>query len=250
MSGHSKWANIKHRKGRQDAKRGKIFTRLGKEISIAARAGGGDPDANPRLRLAVQNARKVNMPSDNIDKAIKRGTGELEGVNYEEMTYEGYGPNGVAVLIETVTDNKNRTVAEIRSLFTKLGGSLGEANSVKWNFDRKGVVTIKTEGRSEDDILENVIESGADDMEYGEEFTRIVCSLDAFQDCVKHFENSEIEVEESKLEYIPQNVVKIDNTKDAEKVMKFMETIEDHDDVQNVYSNFDIDDNVMAEVAG
>ena len=248
MSGHSKWANIKHKKGRADAKRGKVFTRLGKEITIAAREGGGDADANPRLRLAVQNAKSLNMPNDNIKRAIQRGTGEIEGVTYEEYTYEGYAPNGVAVIIEAVTDNKNRTVAEIRSLFSKYGGNLGETNSVAWNFDRKGVITIKTNGKSEDDLLEHVLEAEADDMEYGEESTRIICSIDSFANCNKYFDGADVEVEESKLEYLPKDAVNIDDPKTAQKVLKFMDVFEDHDDIQNVFSNFDIDESIMDQL--
>ncbi len=249
MSGHSKWANIKHRKGRQDAKRGKVFTRIGKEITIAAREGGGDPEANPRLRLAVQNGRAVNMPMDNITRAIKKGTGEIEGVNYEEAMYEGYGPNGVAVILETVTDNKKRTVSEVRSAFTKHGGNLGEPNSVAWNFERKGVITVKTDGSSEDDILEHVLESGADDMEYNEESSRIICSPDSFSEANKYFDSSELEIQESQMEYIPQNMVKITDVNEARKVLKFMEIIEDLDDVQNVFANFDIDDSLVEQIA-
>jgi YebC/PmpR family DNA-binding regulatory protein len=249
MSGHSKWANIKHRKGRQDAKRGKVFTRIGKEITIAAREGGGDPEANPRLRLAMLNARSVNMPSDNITRAVKKGTGEIEGVNYEEITYEGYAPNGVAVILETVTDNKKRTVSEIRSAFSKHGGNLGEPNSVAWNFERKGVITIKTNDKSEEEMLDHVLESGAEDMEYSEENTRIICQLENFADANKFFDSSDFEIEESKLEFIPQNMVKITEVSDARKVLKFMEVIEDHDDVQNVYANFDIDDSLVEQIA-
>jgi YebC/PmpR family DNA-binding regulatory protein len=249
MSGHSKWANIKHRKGRQDAKRGKEFTRIGKEITIAAREGGGDPEANPRLRLAMQNARSVNMPSDNIIRAIKKGTGEIEGVNYEEAMYEGYAPNGVAVILETVTDNKKRTVSEIRSTFTKHGGNLGEPNSVAWNFERKGVITIKTNEKEEDELLEHVLESGADDMEYSEDNTRIICSPENFSEANKYFNASGLEIEESKMEYIPQNMVKITEANDARKVLKFMEIIEDYDDVQNVFANFDIDDELVEQIA-
>lgn len=248
MAGHSKWANIKHRKGRQDAKRGKIFTRIGKEITIAAREGGGEPDTNPRLRLAVQNARSVNMPMDNIQRAIKKGTGEIEGVSYEEITYEGYAPGAVAVICETVTDNKNRTVAEIRSSFSKKGGNLGENGSVAWNFDRKGVVTIKTNGVSEDDMLEHVLESGAEDMQYGEESTRIICAIEDFQGANTYFGENEIEIEESKLEYIPKDTVEISDVKMAEKILNFIDFIEDLDDVQNLYSNFEITDEVMAQL--
>ncbi len=194
MSGHSKWANIKHRKGRQDAKRGKVFTRIAKEITIAAREGGGDPDINPRLRLAMQNGRAVNMPSDNITRAIKKGTGEIEGVNYEEHTYEGYAPNGVAVILETVTDNKNRTVAEIRSKFVKMGGNLGETNSVAWNFDRKGVITVKTGGISEDDFLDHVLASDAEDMEYDAETTRVITPMENFAVANKYFEEHGMDI--------------------------------------------------------
>ncbi|MFP4527370.1 MAG: YebC/PmpR family DNA-binding transcriptional regulator [Candidatus Kapaibacterium sp.] len=247
MSGHSKWANIKHRKGRQDAKRGKIFTRLGKEITIAAREGGGDVDANSRLRLAVQNARAANMPQENIKRAIQRGTGEIEGVNYEEVTYEGYAPNGVAVILEAVTDNKNRTVAEIRAMFSKLGGNLGETNSVAWNFERKGVFNVKTDGRDEEEMLEIVLESGAEDMEYDTETTRIICPLEDFATVNRYLEENKIPTEESKLEYIPQNVVGISDVMAAKKVLKFVESFEDHDDVQNVFSNFDIDESIIEQ---
>ncbi|MFW6232526.1 MAG: YebC/PmpR family DNA-binding transcriptional regulator, partial [Bacteroidota bacterium] len=241
MAGHSKWANIKHRKGRQDAKRGKIFTRLAKEITISARQGGGDPDTNPRLRLAVTNARAVNMPSDNITRAIKKGTGEIEGVNYEEVTYEGYAPNGVAVILEAVTDNKNRTVAEIRSMFSKLGGNMGETNSVAWNFDRMGVIIIKTDGKSEDELLEHVLESGAEDLEYDEDTSRVVCPMENFAQVNRYFEEKGFAVEEARLEYIPQNMVKISTSDDAKKILKFIDTFEDHDDVQNLFSNADIE---------
>jgi YebC/PmpR family DNA-binding regulatory protein len=248
MSGHSKWANIKHRKGRQDAKRGKVFTRLAKEITIAAREGGGDVDANPRLRLAVMSARAVNMPSDNIQRAIKRGTGEIEGITYEELTYEGYAPAGVAVICEVVTDNKNRTVAELRSQFGKLGGTLGESNSVMWNFDRKGVVTVKTAGISEDTMLEHILDSGADDMEYDEESTRILSAMENFGLVNKYCEEKKFERTEAKLEYIAKSVVKVESIIDARKVLKFIETMEEHEDIQNIYANFEIDDEMMEKI--
>jgi len=248
MSGHSKWANIKHRKGRQDAKRGKIFTRLGKEITISAREGGGDPSSNSRLRLAMQNARAANMPQENIQRAIKRGTGEIEGVTYEEYTYEGYAPNGVAVILETVTDNKNRTIAEIRSMFGKLGGNMGETNSVAWNFDRKGTLKIKTNGKTEDEMLELVLESGAEDLDYDEDITGIITAFDSFGEVNRWFESNSIEIEEAKVEYVPKTMVKIENPVDAKKVIKFIESFEDHDDVQNVYSNFEIDDELLEQI--
>ncbi len=249
MAGHSKWANIKHRKGRQDAKRGKIFTRLAKEITIAAKEGGGDVETNPRLRLAIQNAKGVNMPMDNISRAKKKGTGEIEGVSYEEYTYEGYGPNGIAIIIEAVTDNKNRTVAEIRSLFSKNGGNLGETNSVAWNFNRKSIVTIKNTGKSEDELMEFVLESGAEDLEYDEEVSRVIAPIEDFSAVNKFFEESELETEESRLEYVAQNTVKVDDVDTALKIMKFIDSFEEHDDVQNVYSNVEMDDSIAEKLA-
>lgn len=248
MSGHSKWANIKHRKGRQDAIRGKMFTRIAKEMTIAAREGGGDISANPRLRLAVTNARSVNMPNENIQRAIKKGTGELEGVNYLEITYEGYAPAGVAVILETVTDNRNRTVSEVRVLFGKYGGNMGESNSVAWNFERKGVVAIKTNGKSEDELMEAVLESGAEDLEYDEEDSRVISSMADFGSVYKFFEDGKFEIGESKLEYIPQNIVKITNVEDAKKVLKFLDALEDYDDMQNVYHNMEIDDSIADQI--
>lgn len=248
MAGHSKWANIKHRKGRQDAIRGKMFTRLAKEITISAREGGGDPGGNPRLRLAIQNARGYNMPNDNITRAIKKGTGEIEGVTYEEYTYEGYAPNGVAVIIEAVTDNKNRTVAEIRSQFGKLGGNMGETNSVAWSFDRKGVITIETAGKSEDDIMEHVLESGAEDLQFDEDTSRIICEMTDFATVSVYFEENGFQIKESKLEYIPQNTVNITDPDAAKKIIKFIDTFEEHDDVQNVYTNFELDDSIAGQI--
>ena len=248
MSGHSKWANIKHKKAAKDSKRGKIFTRIAKELTIAARAGGGDPDMNPRLRLSVQNAKSVNMPAENIKRAIQKGTGEIEGVVYEEITYEGYAPNGIAVIVETVTDNRNRTFPELRTAFSKHGGNIGEPGSVAWNFDRKGVVTIKTNDKSEDDLLEHVLESGADDMEYDEESTRIICSFEQLISVSKYFEDLKFEIEESRFEFIPKNTVKIDSLNDAKKILKFIDAIEDVDDIQNVYANHEFSDEVMEQL--
>lgn len=248
MSGHSKWANIKHRKGRQDAIRGRMFTRIAKEMTIAAREGGGDISANPRLRLAVTNARSVNMPNDNIVRAIKKGTGELEGVNYLEITYEGYAPSGVAVILETVTDNRNRTVSEVRVLFGKYGGNMGESNSVSWNFERKGVVGIKTNGKSEDELMEVVLESGAEDLEYDDEDSRVICSMTDFGTVYKFFEDAKFEIGESKLEFVPKNIVKITNVEDAKKVLKFLDALEDYDDMQNVYHNMEIDDSIADQI--
>lgn len=248
MSGHSKWANIKHRKGKQDAKRGKVFTRIAKEITIAAREGGGDVDSNPRLRLAVQSARAVNMPADNITRAIKKGTGELEGASYEEINYEGYLPCGVAAILECITDNRNRTFPEIRTVFNKINGNLGEPNSVAWNFKRNGVFTIKNNGKSEDDLLEVVLESGAEDLEYGDEESRIICAMESFNLLNIFLNENKYEITEGKLEYLPQNMVEINDINDARKVLRAIEMIEDHDDVQNCYANFDISEEIMAQL--
>lgn len=249
MSGHSKWANIKHKKAAADAKRGKVFTRIAKEITIAARDGGGDPDANPRLRLAIQNARSVNMPSDNIKRAIQKGTGEIQGASYEEITYEGFSPGGVSVIVETVTDNRNRTFSEIRAQFGKLGGNLGEPGSVSWNFDRKGVVTIKTNSKTEEELLDLVLDSGAEDLEYDEEQSRIICAFESLASCTNYFQEKNIDVAESKLEYLPKTLFEIKDINEARKVLKFIDTIEDHDDVQNVYSNDDIPDDIMEQIS-
>jgi YebC/PmpR family DNA-binding regulatory protein len=248
MSGHSKWANIKHKKAAKDSKRGKVFTRIGKEMTIAAREGGGDPDMNPRLRLAIQNAKAENIPAENIKRAIQKGTGEIEGVNYEEITYEGFAPLGVSVMVESVTDNRNRTFSEIRTQFGKSGGNLGEPGSVGWNFDRKGVITIKTGNYAEDDLLEHVLESGAEDLEYDDEETRIITSYDALSGCSKYFSEKKFDLIESKFEYIAKTTVKIDNLNDARRVLKFIDSIEDMDDVQNIYSNQEITDEILEQL--
>jgi YebC/PmpR family DNA-binding regulatory protein len=244
MSGHSKWANIKHRKGRQDAIRGKMFTRLAKEVTIAAREGGGDPDMNARLRLAVQNARAQNMPNDNILRAIKKGTGEIAGATIEEYTYEGYAPGGIAVIVETATDNKNRTFPEIKALFSKYGGNIGETNSVAWSFDRKGVISLPTNGKSEDEMMELVLECGADDLEYDTDTTRIICAMDQYGAVNKYFNDNKIQLESSQLEYLPQNMVKITDLEAAKKFMRFNDMFEEHEDVQNIFTNADIDDSI------
>ena len=248
MSGHSKWANIKHKKAAKDAKRGKVFTRIGKEMTIAARKGGGDPDMNPRLRLAIQNAKAENIPADNIKRAIQKGTGEIEGVNYEEITYEGYAPLGVAVILETVTDNRNRTFSEIRSQFGKLGGNLGEPGAVAWNFDRKGVVTIQANGLSEEEMMDLLIEADAEDMDYDEEVTRIICACESLSRCTKFFDEKKFTISESKFEYIPKNLVPIDNLNDAKRVLKFLDSIEDQEDVQNLFANHDISDSILEQI--
>lgn len=241
MSGHSKWATIKRKKGALDAKRGKMFTKLIKELTIAAREGGGDPSANPRLRLAVDNAKAANMPQDNIERAIKKATGELEGVTYHELTYEGYGPAGVAILVEVATDNKNRIVAEVRHIFSKYGGSMGENGSVAWMFDRKGVISMPKQGKSEDDIMEIILDAGAEDLQTEEEFFEIQTPLESFEPVRKAIADKELTVENASLQWIAKNTVPVAG-EDAEKVMKLIEAMEDNDDVQNVYSNADIDE--------
>lgn len=239
MSGHSKWATIKRKKAVLDAKKGKIFTKLIKEITIAAREGGGDPAGNPRLRLAVDNAKAQNMPQDNIDRAIKKATGELEGVTYHELTYEGYGPAGVALLVEVATDNKNRTVAEVRHIFSKNGGSLGETGSVAWMFDRKGVISLPSEGKKEDDVMEVILESGADDLSVEEDFFEVQTSVESFETVRKTLVEKEYKIDNASLQWIAKNLIEVKG-EDAEKVMRIIESLEDIDDVQNVYSNADI----------
>jgi YebC/PmpR family DNA-binding regulatory protein len=238
MSGHSKWATIKRKKAVLDSKRGKIFTKLIKEITIAARAG-GDVNGNPRLRLAVDNAKAQNMPLDNIERAIKKATGELEGVTYHELTYEGYGPAGVAVLVEVATDNKNRTVAEVRHLFSKNGGSMSETGSVAWMFDRKGVITLPAEGKKEDDVLEIVLEAGADDLTTEEDFFEVQTTVESFETVRRTLVDRKFTVENASLQWIAKNLIEVKG-EDGEKVFKMIEALEDIDDVQNVYSNADI----------
>ncbi|HQU81924.1 MAG TPA: YebC/PmpR family DNA-binding transcriptional regulator [Pyrinomonadaceae bacterium] len=245
MSGHSKWHTIKHKKGALDAKRGKIFTKLIKEITVAARTGGsGDVEANARLRKVVNDAKGVNMPNDTIDRAIKRGTGELEGVNYDEITYEGYGIGGVAVLVETMTDNRNRTVAEIRHLFSKNGGNLGEAGSVAWMFDKKGYIVVDKEAKSEDELFEIVIEAGADDMQDEGDVFEIYTAPDSFDAVLDAVKAAGIEPQAAEISMIPQNYIALTGD-DAKKMMKLYDALDDNDDVQKVYANFDIDESEM-----
>jgi len=243
MSGHSKWSTIKRKKAVIDAKRGKIFTKLIKEITVAAKIGGGDVDANPRLRLVVDNAKSANMPMDNIERAIKKATGELEGVTYLELMYEGYGPSGVAFLVECLTDNKNRTVAEVRHLLTKHGNGLGESGSVAWMFDRKGVITLPIQGKSEDDILEIILEVGADDLQTEDEYFEVTTSVDTFEDVRKALVDNGLEVENASLQWIAKNTFEVSGEA-SEKVMNLYDMLEDSEDVQNVYSNADFTDEV------
>lgn len=244
MSGHSKWSTIKRKKGVADAKRGKIFTKLIKEITISAKEGGGDPGANPRLRLAIDNAKAANMPADNIERAIKKATGELEGVTYHELMYEGYGPGGVAMLIEVATDNKNRSVAEVRHLFSKYNGSMGENGSVAWMFNRKGIITLPVQNKSEDEIMDIVLEAGAEDLHTEEDFFEVQTDLESFEPVRKALVAADLQIENASLQWIAKNTVNISG-EDAEKVMKIIEAMEDSEDVQNVYSNADFDEDLI-----
>jgi YebC/PmpR family DNA-binding regulatory protein len=246
MSGHSKWSSIKHKKGAADAKRGKIFTRLAKEITVAARDAGGDPDMNPRLRNAISDAKSQNMPNDNIDRAIKRGTGEIEGVSYDEITYEAYGPGGVAILIETMTDNRNRTVAELRHLLSKNNGNLGESGSVSYMFDRKGYIVVDKEKKSEEELFEIAIEAGAEDLKQDDDNFEIFTEQDTFEEVKKAVEDAGIEPEVAEISMIPQTYVKVEGA-DAKSMLKLYEILDDHDDVQNIYANFDIDDDELED---
>ncbi|MDA8405337.1 MAG: YebC/PmpR family DNA-binding transcriptional regulator [Deltaproteobacteria bacterium] len=261
MSGHNKWSTIKHKKGAADAKRGKIFSKIIKEITIAARMGGGDADGNPRLRTALNAARAANMPKDNVEKAIKRGTGEIEGVNYEEITYEGYGPGGVAVLVEALTDNKNRTVAEIRHIFDKYNGNLGESGCVNWIFQKKGVLEIPIQGLTEDDVMELALESGAQDVKMeGDTFEITTDPTDFepvrkaiedptdFEPVRKAIEDKGWKVELAEITMIPQNTVKLDGKK-AEQMLKMMDALDDHEDIQMAYANFDISEEEMMKLS-
>ncbi len=246
MSGHSKWANIKHRKGRQDAKKAKIYTKIGKEIVIAVKQGGSDPDANARLKTVIQKARDNNMPMDNITRNIQKASGELEGVNYEEFPYEGYGPGGAAVMLDIMTDNRNRTAGEVRHLFSKFGGNLGESGCVAWMFDKKGLIMIDKEDlkADPDDVMMTALDAGAEDMKEDEDSIEITCGLEEFEAVEAVLREAGLPVSVAEITMIPQTTVALEGS-EAEKMLKLMDALEDHDDVQNVYSNFDIDDEMM-----
>lgn len=248
MSGHSKWHSIKHKKAAADARRGKIFNKLIKEISVAARLGGGDAESNPRLRTAIQTAKAANMPLDNIKRAIMKGTGELPGQHYESVIYEGYGPGGVAVMVEILTDNKNRTVAEIRHVFSKNGGNLGESGCVNWMFEKKGYLTVSRAEASEERLLEILVDAGAEDIKTEGDVLAISTPQESFETVKKALEDAGISMQSGELTLLAQNSVPLDG-KRAEQTLKLMEALEDHEDVQNVYSNFDIDDTVMETMA-
>jgi YebC/PmpR family DNA-binding regulatory protein len=249
MSGHSKWHSIKHKKAATDAKRGKIFTRYIKEITIAARLGGGDPDSNPRLRHAIEGARSVNMPRDNIKKAIMRGTGELEGASYEEVSYEGYGPGGVAIIVETLTDNKNRTVAEVRHVFSKYNGNLGEQGCVGWMFSKKGLIIIPSDVIEEDELLEIALEHGAEDVKAEADNYEVITSVEDFDQVNDAIKGKNIESINAEISKIPSTYIKLSG-KQAEQMLKLLEKIEELDDVQNVWSNFDISEEEIEKYSG
>jgi YebC/PmpR family DNA-binding regulatory protein len=249
MSGHSKWATIKHKKGALDAKRGKIFTRLIKEITIAAKNGGGDVDKNPRLRKAVSDAKAENMPADNIKRAIQRGTGELPGVNYEEFTLEGYGPGGAAVLVDINTDNRNRTVSEIRHAFGKNGGNMAEAGAVSWMFHKKGDIVVAKAAAKEDDLMNIVLENGGDDLKDDGDNWEILTAPSAFEGVVEAIKKAGINPESAEVGMIPENYVKLEGT-NANTMIRLIDFMDDHDDVQHVWSNFDMDIKELEEVAG
>jgi len=248
MSGHSKWASIKHKKGAVDAKRGKIFTKLIREITVAAREGGGNIDSNPRLRLAIQKAKDANMPADNIDRGVKKGTGELEGISYENVSFEGYAPGGVAVIVEGLTDNKNRTTSEVRSIFLKRSGNMAGAGSVAFQFKKKGVFLVKRENANEDELLNISLDTGAEDLTFDEDFFQITCAPQNFDKVRTGLVEKEVTVESGELSMVPKNTVKVENIDTAKKILALVDDLEDNDDVQNVYSNFDIPDEVLKQI--
>ncbi|WP_293444119.1 YebC/PmpR family DNA-binding transcriptional regulator [Persephonella sp.] len=250
MAGHSKWHNIRHKKARQDAKRGQLFTKLLREITVAARQGGPDPEFNPRLRIAIEKAKKANMPIENIERAIKRGTGELEGVNYEEVVYEGYGPDGVAVIVECLTDNRNRTTSEVRHLFTKHGGNLGSSGCVSFLFEEKGVITVPKDSISEEELFEKAIEAGAEDIVSDDEsYFEIRTEPKDLYSVKEALEKSGVNVEKAELTRIPTTTVEIKNPETAQKLIKLLDALEDSDDVQKVYSNFEMSEDMMKQLA-
>ena len=248
MSGHSKWAKIKRKKASTDAKRGKVFTKLIKEITIAARHGGGDPDANPRLRSAIDSAKSLNMPNENINRAVKRGTGELEGQILEEVTYEVYGPNGVAILIEVVTDNRNRTTGEIRHVLTRYNGSMGGQGSVAWQFQTQGIITIEQSKYDEDTIIAYALEGGATDVKTEDDAYQIITAPENFSKVKDILQNNNVETTTSEITKIPQSTMSLSD-KDAEKALKLYEALDDLDDVQHVYTNFEIPDGLMEKIS-
>ncbi len=249
MSGHSHWAGIKYKKAAVDAKRGKVWSKLARMIIVAAKAGGGDPAANLSLRYAIDKAKAANMPKDTIEKAIKKGTGEIEGVSFEEVLYEGYGPGGVAIMVEALTDNRNRTTPEIKRLFEKYGSSLGTSGCVNWMFTKKGLITVGTDQGDEDELLEIALAAGADDMQNTGSVYEITCEPSAYEKLKKTLQEKEIPTEVAEISMVPQNMIAVNNAAMAKKIITLMEALEDHDDVQNTYSNFDIPDEIIARIS-
>ncbi|HNX91335.1 MAG TPA: YebC/PmpR family DNA-binding transcriptional regulator [Candidatus Omnitrophota bacterium] len=248
MSGHSKWAGIKHKKGLLDAKRGKLFTKLIREVTVAAKDGGGNSDSNPRLRLAIQKCKDANMPADNIDRGVKKGTGELEGTIYENISFEGYGPGGIAVIVDVLTDNRNRATSEVRNIFSKRGGNMAGAGSVAFQFAKKGVFTIKTDAIKEDDLMNIVLEIGAEDMTVEEDLYEVTCQPQDFDKVRVALQKANLKVESSDLSMVPKNTVKVNDVDSAKRILGLVDEMEDSDDVQNVYSNFDISDDIMKQI--
>ncbi|NIA09004.1 MAG: YebC/PmpR family DNA-binding transcriptional regulator [Nitrospiraceae bacterium] len=248
MSGHSKWSTIKYKKAIQDSRRGKAFTKVIKEITVAARIGGGDPLANPRLRAAISNAKAENMPKDNIERAIKKGTGELEGVNYEEIIYEGYGPGGVAILVETITDNRQRTVADIRHLLSKKGGNLGEPGSVAWIFEKRGLILVEKDKLDEDTLMNIALEANADDIQEQESEWEVYTAPETLEGVKSVLESKNVPILSAEVTMLPSNTVKIEDEKKATQLLALMEALEENDDVQHVYANFDIPDELLKRI--
>lgn len=247
MAGHSKWHNIQHRKGRQDAKKGKIFTKVTKEIFLAARTGGGDPGTNNRLRSAIESAKAVNLPKDKIDTAIKKGTGELAAESIDEVFYEGYGPGGAAILVEAATDNKNRTVAEVRHLLSKSGGSMGESGCVAWMFDNRGVLSFDKQSFSDEDLLETGLDAGVEDIEDDGDVWQVMCAPEDFVQVKKAYDQAGMKYEDAQVTMVPKNTVEVD-VETGQKLLKLYENLDDHEDVQNVYSNFELPDELLKEL--
>ncbi|MBX0310457.1 MAG: YebC/PmpR family DNA-binding transcriptional regulator [Sulfurihydrogenibium sp.] len=251
MAGHSRWHNIRNKKAKADAIKGRMFTKVIREITIAARLGGGDPEANPRLRMAIEKAKEVNMPMENVERAIKRGTGELEGVNYEEVQYEGYGPGGVAIVVEATTDNRNRTTAEIRHIFSKYGGNLGSSGCVSFLFEDKGIINVPKDKYSEDEIFEKAIEAGAEDVIMDDpEYYEIRTTPSEFYKVKENLEKMGVEIAKAELTKIPTTTVQITDEETATKLMKLLDALEDNDDVQKVYANFDIPESILEKLEG
>jgi YebC/PmpR family DNA-binding regulatory protein len=248
MSGHSHWAGIKHKKAANDAKRGKVWSKIARMIIMAARAGGGDPNMNLTLRYAIEKGKAANMPKDTIEKAIKKGTGDLEGVSYDEITYEGYGPSGVAVMVETLTDNRNRTAPEMRKVFERSGGSMGISGCVGYMFKKKGVICVGTDKAEEDDLMDLALSAGADDMETLDDVYEITCAPSSYDALVKALQDKEIPTEMAELSMVPDNRIEVTDQNTARKILNLMDALDDHEDVQNVYANFDLADGLMDDM--